>query len=63
MQTSGDLTLSGNSVLDSTRCILWQTTHTFRYVWESRDDGAFSISEDEWNEPLGCGTEAQEYLD
>ncbi|KAL6524824.1 heat shock protein 90 [Orobanche minor] len=24
------------------------------YVWESRADGAFSISEDEWNEPLGC---------
>ncbi|KAK6115203.1 hypothetical protein DH2020_007472 [Rehmannia glutinosa] len=41
------------------------------YVWESKADGAFAISEDEWNEPLGRGTEirlhlrdeAQEYLD
>lgn len=44
---------------------------TSRYVWESKADGAFAISEDEWNEPLGRGTEirlhlkdeAQEYLD
>lgn len=42
-----------------------------RYVWESKADGAFAISEDQWNEPLGRGTEirlhlrdeAQEYLD
>jgi len=42
-----------------------------RYVWESKADGAFAISEDTWNEPLGRGTEirlhlrdeAQEYLD
>lgn len=42
-----------------------------RYVWESKAVGAFAISEDEWNEPLGRGTEirlhlkdeAQEYLD
>lgn len=43
----------------------------FRYVWESKADGAFAISEDTWNEPLGRGTEirlhlrdeAQEYLE
>lgn len=43
----------------------------FRYVWESKADGAFAISEDVWNEPLGRGTEirlhlrdeAGEYLD
>jgi len=42
-----------------------------RYVWESKADGAFAISEDTWNEPLGRGTEirlhlreeAGEYLD
>ncbi|KAL0323199.1 UNVERIFIED_CONTAM: Endoplasmin [Sesamum angustifolium] len=42
-----------------------------QHVWESKADGAFAISEDEWNEPLGRGTEirlhlrdeAQEYLD
>ena len=43
----------------------------FRHVWESKADGAFAISEDTWNEPLGRGTEirlhlrdeAQEYLE
>lgn len=43
----------------------------YRYVWESKADGAFAISEDTWNEPLGRGTEirlhlrdeAGEYLD
>lgn len=29
----------------------------FRYVWESKADGARAISEDTWNEPLGRGTE------
>jgi len=29
----------------------------FRYVWESKADGAWAISEDTWNEPLGRGTE------
>lgn len=40
-------------------------------MWESKADGAFAISEDTWNEPLGRGTEiklhlrdeAQEYLE
>lgn len=34
----------------------------FRYVWESKADGAFAISEDEWNEPLGRGTEIRLHL-
>jgi len=35
---------------------------TFRYVWESKADGAFAISEDTWNEPLGRGTEIRLHL-
>jgi heat shock protein beta len=35
---------------------------TFRYVWESKADGAFAISEDTWNEPLGRGTEIKIHL-
>jgi heat shock protein beta len=35
---------------------------TFRYVWESEADGAFAISEDTWNEPLGRGTEIRLHL-
>ncbi|XP_027368247.1 endoplasmin homolog isoform X3 [Abrus precatorius] len=33
-----------------------------RYVWESKADGAFAISEDTWNEPLGRGTEIRLHL-
>ncbi|KAK1586776.1 hypothetical protein Q3G72_006003 [Acer saccharum] len=32
------------------------------YVWESNADGAFAISEDTWNESLGCGTEIRLHL-
>lgn len=35
---------------------------TFRYVWESKADGAFAISEDTWNEPIGRGTEIRLHL-
>lgn len=35
---------------------------SFRYVWESKADGAFAISEDTWNEPLGRGTEIRLHL-
>ncbi|KAF6135137.1 hypothetical protein GIB67_035208 [Kingdonia uniflora] len=28
-----------------------------QYVWESKVDGSFATSEDEWNQPLGCETE------
>lgn len=34
----------------------------FRYVWESKADGAFAVSEDTWNEPLGRGTEIRLHL-
>ncbi|XP_068657874.1 endoplasmin homolog [Aristolochia californica] len=33
-----------------------------QYVGESTADGAFAISEDTWNEPLGCGTEIRLHL-
>ncbi|XP_068639941.1 endoplasmin homolog [Aristolochia californica] len=33
-----------------------------QYVWESKADGAFAISEDTWNEPLGRGTEIKLHL-
>ncbi|RWW68848.1 hypothetical protein BHE74_00023597 [Ensete ventricosum] len=33
-----------------------------RYVWESKADGSFAISDDTWNEPLGRGTEISIYF-
>jgi hypothetical protein len=36
--------------------------YSFRYVWESKADGSFAISEDTWNEPLGRGTEIRLHL-
>ncbi|KAJ0678085.1 putative Heat shock protein Hsp90 family [Helianthus annuus] len=33
-----------------------------QYVWESKADGAFAISEDTYNEPLGRGTEIRLHL-
>ncbi|KAL5986029.1 heat shock protein 90 [Asimina triloba] len=33
-----------------------------QYVWESKADGAFAISEDTWNEPIGRGTEIRLHL-
>ncbi|KAL6845943.1 hypothetical protein ACP4OV_023391 [Aristida adscensionis] len=33
-----------------------------QYVWESKADGAFAISEDTWNESLGRGTEIRLHL-
>ncbi|KAG5552071.1 hypothetical protein RHGRI_010230 [Rhododendron griersonianum] len=32
------------------------------YVWESKADGTFTVSEDPWNEPLGRGTEIRLHL-
>ena len=40
----------------------WSFKFPFRYVWESKADGAFAISEDVWNEPLGRGTEIRLHL-
>ncbi|KAK6115196.1 hypothetical protein DH2020_007465 [Rehmannia glutinosa] len=79
MQTSGDLNLIGQFgvgfysvylVADYVE-VISKHNDDKQYVWESKADGAFAISEDEWNEPLGRGTEirlhlrdeAQEYLD
>ncbi|KAL0366023.1 UNVERIFIED_CONTAM: Endoplasmin [Sesamum radiatum] len=79
MQTSGDLNLIGQFgvgfysvylVADYVE-VISKHNDDKQHVWESKADGAFAISEDEWNEPLGRGTEirlhlrdeAQEYLD
>ncbi|XP_051139311.1 endoplasmin homolog [Andrographis paniculata] len=79
MQTSGDLNLIGQFgvgfysvylVADYVE-VISKHNDDKQYVWESKADGAFAISEDNWNEPLGRGTEirlhlrdeAQEYLD
>ncbi|KAK3005847.1 hypothetical protein RJ639_017312, partial [Escallonia herrerae] len=79
MQTSGDLNLIGQFgvgfysvylVADYVE-VISKHNDDKQYVWESKADGAFAISEDSWNEPLGRGTEirlhlrdeAGEYLD
>lgn len=79
MQTSGDLNLIGQFgvgfysvylVADYVE-VISKHNEDKQYVWESKADGAFAISEDTWNEPLGRGTEirlhlrdeAGEYLD
>ncbi|XP_073315075.1 endoplasmin homolog [Primulina huaijiensis] len=79
MQTSGDLNLIGQFgvgfysvylVADYVE-VISKHNDDKQHVWESKADGAFAISEDVWNEPLGRGTEirlhlrdeAQEYLD
>ncbi|GAB4852545.1 Heat shock protein 90 [Ancistrocladus abbreviatus] len=79
MQTSGDLNLIGQFgvgfysvylVADYVE-VISKHNDDKQYVWESQADGSFAISEDEWNEPLGRGTEirlhlreeAGEYLD
>ncbi|CAH9095098.1 unnamed protein product [Cuscuta europaea] len=79
MQKSGDLNLIGQFgvgfysvylVADYVE-VISKHNDDKQYVWESKADGAFAISEDVWNEPLGRGTEirlhlrdeAGEYLD
>ncbi|KAK8642351.1 hypothetical protein V6N13_011698 [Hibiscus sabdariffa] len=79
MQSSGDLNLIGQFgvgfysvylVADYVE-VISKHNDDKQYVWESKADGAFAISEDTWNEPLGRGTEirlhlrdeAQEYLE
>ncbi|CAH9097003.1 unnamed protein product [Cuscuta epithymum] len=79
MQKSGDLNLIGQFgvgfysvylVADYVE-VISKHNDDKQYVWESKADGAFAISEDVWNDPLGRGTEirlhlrdeAGEYLD
>ncbi|XP_020581987.1 LOW QUALITY PROTEIN: endoplasmin homolog [Phalaenopsis equestris] len=79
MQASGDLNLIGQFgvgfysvylVADYVE-VISKHNDDKQYVWESKADGSFGISEDTWNEPLGRGTEirlhlrdeAKEYLD
>ncbi|XP_010539097.1 PREDICTED: endoplasmin homolog [Tarenaya hassleriana] len=79
MQKSGDLNLIGQFgvgfysaylVADYIE-VISKHNDDKQYVWESKADGKFAVSEDTWNEPLGRGTEiklhlrdeAQEYLE
>lgn len=70
MQTSGDLNLIGQFgvgfysvylVADYVE-VVSKHNDDKQYVWESKADGAFAISEDTWNEPLGRGTEIRLHL-
>ncbi|KAJ9675014.1 hypothetical protein PVL29_024114 [Vitis rotundifolia] len=70
MQTSGDLNLIGQFgvgfysvylVADYVE-VISKHNDDKQYVWESKADGAFAISEDVWNEPLGRGTEIRLHL-
>ncbi|XP_019415506.1 PREDICTED: endoplasmin homolog isoform X2 [Lupinus angustifolius] len=70
MQKSGDLNLIGQFgvgfysvylVADYVE-VISKHNDDKQYVWESKADGAFAISEDTWNEPLGRGTEIKIHL-
>ncbi|KAK1368053.1 hypothetical protein POM88_034145 [Heracleum sosnowskyi] len=70
MQTNGDLNLIGQFgvgfysvylVADYVE-VISKYNDDKQYVWESKVDGAFAISEDTWNEPLGRGTEIRLHL-
>ncbi|KAK7283419.1 hypothetical protein RIF29_12921 [Crotalaria pallida] len=70
MQKSGDLNLIGQFgvgfysvylVADYVE-VISKHNDDKQYVWESKADGAFAISEDTWNEPLGRGTEIRIHL-
>ncbi|KAI9113279.1 hypothetical protein K1719_015804 [Acacia pycnantha] len=70
VQTSGDLNLIGQFgvgfysvylVADYVE-VVSKHNDDKQYVWESKADGAFAISEDTWNEPLGRGTEIRLHL-
>ncbi|CAM0908753.1 unnamed protein product [Alopecurus aequalis] len=70
MQTGGDLNLIGQfgvgfySVYLAADYVEVVSKHNDdkQYVWESKADGSFAISEDTWNEPLGRGTEIKLHL-
>jgi len=70
MQTGGDLNLIGQFgvgfysvylVADYVE-VVSKHNDDKQYVWESKADGSFAISEDTWNEPLGRGTEIKLHL-
>ncbi|XP_047325538.1 endoplasmin homolog [Impatiens glandulifera] len=70
MQTNGDLSLIGQFgvgfysvylVADYVE-VVSKHNDDRQHVWESKADGAFAISEDTWNEPLGRGTEIKLHL-
>ncbi len=80
MQKGGDMNLIGQFgvgfysvylVADYVEVVSKHNDEASQWVWESRADGAFAISEDTTGEPLGRGTqinihlkeEAQEYAD
>lgn len=70
MQKSGDLNLIGQFgvgfysaylVADYIE-VISKHNEDKQYVWESKADGKFAVSEDTWNEPLGRGTEIRLHL-